>query len=66
MNSDIVQFKKVLLHFKNKAAYLLVIKNLTQFVRYRKIELENQFNELLTATVSHEMRTPLNSMLTLI
>jgi signal transduction histidine kinase len=35
-------------------------------VRYRRIELENQFNELLTATVSHEMRTPLNSMLTLI
>jgi signal transduction histidine kinase len=28
--------------------------------------MENQFNEILTATVSHEMRTPLNSMITLL
>lgn len=28
--------------------------------------MENNFNELLTATVSHEMRTPLNSMITLL
>lgn len=33
---------------------------------YQQIELENQLNELLTATVSHEMRTPINSMLILI
>lgn len=30
------------------------------------MELENHFYELLTATVSHEMRTPLNSMITLL
>jgi len=28
--------------------------------------MENHFNELLTATVSHEMRTPLNSMISLL
>jgi signal transduction histidine kinase len=43
-----------------------VVKNLTESVRYKQVELENQFNELLTATVSHEMRTPLNSILTLL
>ena len=64
--AEIVQFKKISLHFKNKSACLLVVKNLTQSVRYKQIEIENQFNELLTATVSHEMRTPLNSMLVLI
>jgi signal transduction histidine kinase len=39
---------------------------LTQFFRVKQIEIENHFHELLTATVSHEMRTPLNSILTLL
>jgi signal transduction histidine kinase len=43
-----------------------VVKNLTESVRYKQVEIENQFNEILTATVSHEMRTPLNSILTLL
>lgn len=38
---DIVQFKKVSLHYKNRDACLLVIKNLTQSVRFQQIELEN-------------------------
>ena len=33
---------------------------------FKKIQVENHFIELLTATVSHEMRTPLNSMITLL
>ena len=28
--------------------------------------MENHFYELLTATVSHEMRTPLNAIITLL
>ena len=40
-NADIVQFKKVSLHYKNRDACLLVIKNLTQSVRYQQIKLEN-------------------------
>jgi len=39
VNSEIVQFKRIPLHFKTKIAYLLVVKNLT--AKYRKIELEN-------------------------
>ena len=50
----------------NKVVWLLVIKNITQLIRFKQIELESHFNELLTATVSHEMRTPLNSMLALL
>ncbi|TNV84250.1 hypothetical protein FGO68_gene11933 [Halteria grandinella] len=45
---------------------MIVVKNLTQLIRYQEIQLSNNFFELLTATVSHEMMTPLNAILSLI
>jgi signal transduction histidine kinase len=41
---------------------MITIKCLTPLVRYEKLKLENHFYEMLTATVSHDMRTPLNAM----
>ena len=43
-----------------------MIKNVTQVVRYEQLKLENHFSEMLTATVSHEMRTPLNAIMSLL
>ena len=45
---------------------MVSIKNLTHLVKYKQIEVENHFYEMLTATVSHEMRTPLNSITALL
>ena len=45
---------------------MIVIKNISSFVIYEQLKMENHFYELLTATVSHEMRTPLNAIITLI
>ena len=45
---------------------MAVIKNITSLVNYEKVKLENHFYEMLTATVSHEMRTPLNIIITLL
>ncbi len=45
---------------------MLVIKNITQLVKYEKVKIENHFYELITATVSHEMRTPLNAIISLL
>ena len=39
-----------------------MIKNLTPMIKYEKLKLENHFLEMLTAAVSHDMRTPLNAM----
>eukprot|EP00347_Sterkiella_histriomuscorum_P013549 403364289 len=41
---------------------MIMIKNLTPIIRYEKLKVENHFYEMLTATVSHDMRTPLNAM----
>jgi signal transduction histidine kinase len=35
-------------------------------LKFEQIKAENHFIELMTATVSHDMRTPLNSIISLI
>lgn len=45
---------------------MIVIKNLTPMIRCEKLKVENHFYEMLTATVSHDMRTPLNSIIGLL
>jgi len=42
---------------------VLVLKNDTHIIKDKKLVLERHFVELLTATVSHDMRTPLNSII---
>ena len=43
-----------------------MLRSISQVVKYEKLKLENHFYEMLTATVSHDMRTPLNAMLPLL
>lgn len=45
---------------------MIMIKNLTPMINYEKLKVENLFYEMLTATVSHDMRTPLNSIIGLL
>lgn len=40
-----------------------MIKSITHFIKYEKLKMHNHFLEMLTATVSHDMRTPLNAIL---
>lgn len=41
---------------------MIMIKSLSPIIKYEKLKLENHFYEMLTAAVSHDMRTPLNAM----
>jgi signal transduction histidine kinase len=45
---------------------IIVAKDLTPVIQYDTIKFENQCYEMLNATVSHDMRTPLNAILGLI
>jgi len=42
---------------------MIMIKSITHFIKYSKLKLQNHFLEMMTATVSHDMRTPLNAIL---
>ena len=39
-----------------------MLNPITTFVMYEKLKLENHFYEMITATVSHDMRTPINAI----
>ena len=45
---------------------MILFKNLTPVVKYEKLKIENHYYEMLTATVSHDMRTPLNAIIGLL
>ena len=42
---------------------MIMVKSITHFIKYEKLKMHNHFLEMLTATVSHDMRTPLNAIL---
>ena len=41
---------------------MVLFNRITSFVKYEKLKMENNFYEMITATVSHDMRTPINSI----
>lgn len=45
---------------------MILLKNLTPVIKYEKLKVENHYYEMLTATVSHDMRTPLNAIIGLL
>jgi signal transduction histidine kinase len=59
------QIRKLDIHFQEQPAKMLVIRNITFIIEYEKIKNANKYQELLTATTSHEMLTPLNSIINL-
>ena len=50
--------------FKGKECLMLTIRDVDKLISVEKIENENKFFNTLTSTVSHEMMTPLNCIIT--
>jgi signal transduction histidine kinase len=42
---------------------MIITKSITHFIMCEQLKLQNHFLEMLTATISHDMRTPLNAIL---
>eukprot|EP00347_Sterkiella_histriomuscorum_P003008 403365951 len=61
-NYEIINVKECQILFQDVYHRMIMIKNITPIIRYEKLKVENHFFEMLTATVSHDMRTPLNAM----
>ncbi|TNV83761.1 hypothetical protein FGO68_gene16545 [Halteria grandinella] len=60
---EIIAFKQQEITFQNAKHDLIIIKSITHFVAYEQLKMQNHFLEMLTATISHDMRTPLNAIL---
>ena len=63
---EIVTLKENQILFQNCQLKMIMLRNISSIVKYEKLKLENHFYEMLTATVSHDMRTPLNAMIGLL
>eukprot|EP00347_Sterkiella_histriomuscorum_P002976 403366078 len=59
---EIVYIKVQNLHFQHRDLKMIVLHRITSFVNYEKLKMDNNFIEMITATVSHDMRTPINSI----
>lgn len=42
---------------------MVVIRDITSGIKYERLKLHSQLAEMLTATISHDMRTPLNAII---
>ena len=42
---------------------MIMARSITHIIKYEQLKLQNHFLEMLTATISHDMRTPLNASL---
>ena len=62
MKQEIVSFKTSDITLRGVTLRMMVILQLTSLIKYKKLKTENHFFEMLTATVSHDMRTPLNAI----
>ncbi len=65
-NIQIVSIRQEDINFRGEPKKIILISDVTEVVNFRETESVHTFFELLTATVSHEMLTPLNSVLSLL
>jgi len=64
-NLFVVQASVRKLVFNDKECRILILKNLTSAFQFRKASEHKENIKLLTTTVSHDMRLPLESVITM-
>jgi signal transduction histidine kinase len=42
---------------------MIVLRDVSAGVKYERLKLHSQLADMLTATISHDMRTPLNAII---
>lgn len=60
--SIIVEVKRRFVTFYGKTSILIIVNEITEFIRAEQIKATNRSKDLILATSSHELKTPLNSI----
>jgi len=63
MDIRYVHFKKRIYYMQNVEKILFQVVDVSKSLLYNKVQAQTEFLSLINATVSHEMRNPLNSIL---
>ena len=59
---EFFQIKITALHEEETETFMIQIINITHSIQFKRTSRENELLSLINATVSHEMRNPLNSI----
>ncbi len=51
------------IHYQGTKCRMIIIREVTALVKYEKLKIHSHFTDMLTATISHDMRTPLNAII---
>ena len=49
--------------FEGKKSHIIILKNINQLISNQSQRMQSQFQEAITATISHEQMNPLNSII---
>lgn len=60
-----MEINKTKMTFLARKSHIIIIRNITSILSNERTKNRKKYLELLTATVSHEMMTPLNSIINL-
>ncbi len=44
---------------------MITVRDVTHLIKYETVKIKNEFAEMLNATISQEMYTPLNAIISL-
>lgn len=42
---------------------MIILREVTALAKYEKLKIHSHFTDMLTATISHDMKTPLNAII---
>eukprot|EP00347_Sterkiella_histriomuscorum_P017836 403347790 len=62
---EVIEIELFKVFFEDKDSILVIIKNISQLLNSEKEKNINRYQEMLTATISHELMNPLNSIINL-
>ena len=62
-NCEVVGLHVINMQYDNIDCSMIIFRNWTLSFRFQFATTQSQIQEMVTATVSHEMRTPINSMM---
>lgn len=63
-NTEVVGLSVINIQYDNDPCSMILFRNWTHNFKYQFAKAESQLQEMITATVSHEMRTPINAIMT--
>ena len=62
--NKIVTFSSRHIYYQGQPMRMITMRDVSKVIQYEKLKVNSELTDMLTATISHDMRTPLNAIIT--